>query len=90
MKVFTIFTTLFFLAGCALEEQAYPEPQVIISTPRQAMYPSNYLTAVILKKRTLTHNREQYYARLCDGRDIMFTADSPLHYETGDKIVIPR
>lgn len=90
MKQIIIGTTLFFLVGCSLEEQKCAEQQVILGASSPAMKPSNNITAIVHRKRILSHNREQYYAHLSNGQEIMFIVDAPLHYEIGDKVNIPN
>ncbi len=87
-KLYTVVSAL-ILVCCSVEEQMCPE-QVIISSPPTSLYPSALSAATILKKRFLPHNREEYHARFADGREVNFTADSPLHYQVGDEVILPR
>ena len=87
-KLYVMCSSL-ILVCCSVEEQAFPE-QVVISSPPAPLYSSALSPATILKKRTLLKNREEYHARFADGRDINFTSDTPLHYQVGDTVILPR
>lgn len=73
------------LGACTEERTVYIEPVVI--QPARPVYPTNQ--AVILTKRSLPNNREEYTARLNDGRVTVFTVNGPLYYQVGDSIIVP-
>lgn len=88
-KIYPLFGALIFLASCSVEEQISPEQVVIASSP-PPLYPVTTSTAIILKKRVLPRSREEYHARLANGQEINFTVDTPVHYQVGDIITLPR
>lgn len=89
IKLPIIFPAMLLLASCSTEDSVSPvnDPVVrgVMLPVEQRIIPN----AVVLSKKILPENREQYVVRLADGREVYFIASPALNYNIGDSIHLP-
>jgi hypothetical protein len=88
-KLHIIFPAMLLLASCSTEDSVAPVNDAVV---RGVMLPVEQRiipNAVVLSKKILPENREQYIVRLADGREVYFITSPALSYNIGDSIHLP-
>lgn len=88
-KLYFALSSAFYLVCCSSQEDVVPVTEQVV---RGALLPIEQRVisnAVVLNKKVLSGNREQYIVRFNDGREVYFTANPSLNYKVGDSIHLP-
>ena len=88
-KLYIIFPAMLVLASCSTEDSVVPVNDAVVRGVVLPIEQRIIPNAVVLGKKILPENREQYIVRLADGREVYFIANPALNYNIGDAIHLP-
>ena len=88
-KLYITASSALYLVCCSSQDNVAPATEQVVSGNLLPIEQRVIPNALVLGKKILSNNSEQYTVRLNDGREIYFTANPPLNYKIGDSVHLP-